>query len=253
MEDEIEMLENVFDSLCALLSEPTSKSKFLIGEGLELMLLMIKQKKMARIKAVKVIDHALLTSHGKQLATHFIDIYGLKTLFSLFMRKGVKTYKKDYKSYSESEEEEHVMSILYSLFKHADSLEMKVRLLTKFLDLEKIDRLFELHFDYSSKVSLYSELDYIDQLEKGLFTLQLVDLILLYCISWESPLETIKQHVYMLLERKKESFDSIKRIVQGFTFYFQLTLLIIIDYLNHLDDLENDKEKVIELLNFISK
>ena len=41
-EDETEFLENVFDSLCLCLSEPSGKKKFLDGEGLELMILLIK-------------------------------------------------------------------------------------------------------------------------------------------------------------------------------------------------------------------
>jgi beta-catenin-like protein 1 len=40
--DEVEMMENVFDCLCAVLAEPEGKSKFVEAEGLELMLMMIK-------------------------------------------------------------------------------------------------------------------------------------------------------------------------------------------------------------------
>jgi beta-catenin-like protein 1 len=40
--DEIEMLENIFNVLCLLLSELTSKAQFLKAEGFELMFLMLK-------------------------------------------------------------------------------------------------------------------------------------------------------------------------------------------------------------------
>ena len=113
-EDEAEMMENLFNTLCSLLAEKEAKVAFLEAEGMELMLLILKylkyalntrEKKMARIRAIKVIDHALLTPFGHPLAHRFIDILGLKTLFPLFMKKGIKSYKKDYKSFSERQEE----------------------------------------------------------------------------------------------------------------------------------------------------
>ena len=60
---------------------------------------------MARIRAIKVIDHALLTPYGHPLAHRFIDNFGLKILFPIFMKKGVKAYKKKYKGFSEKQEE----------------------------------------------------------------------------------------------------------------------------------------------------
>ena len=206
-EDEIEMMENIFDALCSVVSEPEGKTRFLQGEGLELMILMMKTKKMARIRAVKVIDHALLTPQGQPLAHRFIEAMGLKTLFAAFMKKGIKAYKKEYKSFSEKEEEgmattsnvlsEHIMSIIVSLFKHADTIDSQLRLLAKFLELEKMDRLMEMHFAYSDRMAGVKatetgdeDQDYLDRLEAGLFTLQLVDLVILSCIALEHP-ETV--------------------------------------------------------------
>ena len=40
--DEIEFMENVFDALCSALTEPDNKAKFLEGEGVELMVIMMK-------------------------------------------------------------------------------------------------------------------------------------------------------------------------------------------------------------------
>lgn len=154
---------------------------------------------MARIRAIKVIDHALLTSYGHPLAHRFIDCFGLKTLFPIFMKKGAKAYKKQYRGFSERQEEEHVMSIILSLFKHADTIDSQLRLLKKFLELEKVDRLVELHSKYmdimnSLKVSTVDPQDedqlYLDRLEAGLFTLQMVDLLMLNCIALERP-ETV--------------------------------------------------------------
>ena len=60
---------------------------------------------MAKIRAIKVIDHALLTPYGHPLAHRFIENFGLKTLFPIFMKKGIKAYKKEYKGFSERQEE----------------------------------------------------------------------------------------------------------------------------------------------------
>lgn len=236
-DDETEFMENLFDALCSALSESSVKTLFLEEEGLELMLLLMKQKKMARIRAVKVVNHALLSPSGYALAHKWIEILGLKTLFAAFMRKGIKDFKKTYKGFSEKEEEgvyiflklysahvshstktEHIISIIVSLFKHADTIESQFRLLAKFLELDKVDRLVELHFEYVSKLERAGlgvtalnnkkkrkrsdsdsedseeeedeEQQYLDRLEKGLFTLQLVDLVILNCIALEAP-ETV--------------------------------------------------------------
>jgi beta-catenin-like protein 1 len=99
--------------------------------------------------------------------------------------------------------------------------------LAKFLELDKVDRLVELHFDHVSKLERAglstsaknrkrkrrgtqgdsdqeesSEEDdeeqlYLDRLEKGLFTLQLVDLVILNCIALEAP-ETVRLSCLLL-------------------------------------------------------
>jgi beta-catenin-like protein 1 len=103
--DEIEMMENLFDCVCSCLHEPEIKHAFLISEGLELMLVMIREKKMSRIRAFKVIDHALTGNESQELAHRFIEILGLKTLFAAFMKKGIKAFKKQYSAFSETAEE----------------------------------------------------------------------------------------------------------------------------------------------------
>jgi beta-catenin-like protein 1 len=95
------------------------------------------------------------------------------------------------------------MSIIFSLFKHADTIDSQLRLLKKFLELEKIDRLVELHSQYtdimnSLTISAVDAEDedqlYLDRLEAGLFTLQMVDLVMLNCIALERP-ETVINHI----------------------------------------------------------
>jgi beta-catenin-like protein 1 len=64
-----------------------------------------REKKMSRMRAIKVVDHALLGVHGATCANRFVEILGLKALFSAIMKKGAKKYKKEYPDYSLLEED----------------------------------------------------------------------------------------------------------------------------------------------------
>jgi beta-catenin-like protein 1 len=128
--EETEMMENLFDCLClALMSGEQNQSLFLQSEGLELMILMIREKKLSRKNAVKVLDYALMKSAPN--CQHFVEVYGLKTLFSVFMRRG--NMKKYMKLSSESESDENVLSCLVSLFQNTTG-DARNRLLYKFVE-----------------------------------------------------------------------------------------------------------------------
>jgi beta-catenin-like protein 1 len=70
---------------------------------------------------------------------------GLGTIFSLLMKKGAKQYKKTYPAFSQKEEDEHVVSIIASLFKCTTDVSIIVRLNSKFIefDYEKLRKLIE--------------------------------------------------------------------------------------------------------------
>ncbi|KAJ3017236.1 hypothetical protein HKX48_003657 [Thoreauomyces humboldtii] len=238
--DEIEMMENLFDVLCAVLAEPEIKALFLEGEGIELMLLMIKEKKLSRMRAFKVLSHAILGVAGAPSCAHFVEIFGLKTLFPAFMRKGLKSYKKEYKSFSESEENEYIVSTLASLFKSLTSLEARERLMLKFLegDHEKVDRLLQIHEQYFARVKAADatiakrkaareeedldddekeaadEDDFLDRLNAGVFTLQLVDFVIAFA-CYEDSEGKIKQRVRTQLTEMGQSLDTIKTVLKG--------------------------------------
>ncbi|KAI8922394.1 DUF1716-domain-containing protein [Powellomyces hirtus] len=239
--DEVELMENLFDVLCAALSEKEIKQLFLEGEGLELMILMIKEKKMARMRAIKVLSHAMLGANGAACCSHFVEIFGLKTLFPLFMRKGLKTYKKEYKSHSDSEEDEHVMSILASLFRTLSSLDARERLVAKFMeaDFEKVGRLLQMHEQYSARVqvvdlaiakrkaereeedltedenAIEEEEDFLDRLTAGFFTLQLTDFVIAFA-CYEDAGGKIKERVKIGLEQIGHSLDTIKAVLKEY-------------------------------------
>ncbi|CAL8279766.1 unnamed protein product [Boreogadus saida] len=110
--EEQEMMENLFDSLCSCLMLSANRDRFLKGEGLQLMNLMLREKKMSRTSALKVLDHGMTGPEGTDNCHKFVDILGLRTIFPLFM----KTPKKMKKAgLSEKEHEGHVCSVLISL------------------------------------------------------------------------------------------------------------------------------------------
>ena len=149
--DEIELMENLFDCLCSSLMYPPNRDKFLKGEGLQLMRLMLQSKKLSRRSSLKVLNHAMCGGGAecRDNCEKFIEIFGLGSLFPAFMKtpRGVK------KGTGTEEQEEHVTSIIASLFRHVGG-GGRDRLVSKFVenDHEKVDRLLELHLKYKNKV-----------------------------------------------------------------------------------------------------
>ncbi|KAG0082883.1 hypothetical protein BGZ93_002717 [Podila epicladia] len=216
--DEIEMMENLFDCLCSTLAEKEIKQLFLEGEGIELMVIMIKEKKMARIRAVKVLDYAMSTKAGTANCLRFVEIMGLKTLFSIFSRKGIDKLKKAYKSFSEVAEEEHIIGILASLVRNLP-LESghRLRVVRKFVedDYAKLERLLDLREGYEARVQAQDEkiareneeqeldedeikeeepLRALERLEAGLYCMQLIDLILAHLCAENLDLEVEEEN-----------------------------------------------------------
>jgi len=261
--EEIEMMENFFDALCSALIENKVKESFLKDEGIELMLLMIKEKNMSRMRAIKVLDYAL-TGDTSIYCEYFIEVHGLKSLFAAFMGKGVKKMKKHYsKQYSESEEIEHCISIISWLFKKVNTMKYLERLVSKFVedDFEKIARIIELYLQYKEKVEKeekeiekeseeiiqeYGEIDeetedmfYLRRLDSGLLTYQLISHIIGHlCIFKEIP---IKERIVMLLNRNKLKLKDVKAV--------------IIDYRDNLGDTKDsdiiEKEEINKILELM--
>ncbi|WZZ30172.1 hypothetical protein YC2023_013573 [Brassica napus] len=130
--DEEEMLENLFDVLCCLLMPLENKERFVNAEGVELMIIIMKQKKYAYGSAIRALDFAM--TNYPPACERFVDVMGLKTAFAAFMAGILRGSRRD-------------------------------RLLSKFVEneYEKIDRLMELYIRYSDRVR--SEAERLDQLE----------------------------------------------------------------------------------------
>ena len=224
--EELEMMENIFDSLCSLLLYTPNRELFLKAEGLQLMNLMLREKKVSRNGALKVLNHALVGLEGRDNCAKFIDVLGLRTIFPLFM----KTPKKQKRQgVTVDEHEEHVVSIIGSLLKNCRGSQRQ-RLVAKFTesDHEKVERLMELHFKFYDKVSITEERlrsggdndeedltedeMYIKRLAGGLYVLQLVDYIIVD-ICGSGP-ATIKERVLQILNQRKSSIKTIRNVVR---------------------------------------
>ena len=106
----------------------------------------------SRNGALKVLNHALSGPEGKDNCSKFIEVLGLRTIFPLFMKTPKKQKRK---GVSIEQHEEHVVSIVASLFKNCKGSH-RSRIMIKFTesDHEKVERLMELHFKYVDRVSL---------------------------------------------------------------------------------------------------
>ncbi|XP_034238737.1 beta-catenin-like protein 1 [Thrips palmi] len=229
--EEHEMMENLFNCLCSCLMYAPNRERFLRGEGLQLMNLMLREKKLSRNGSLKVLDHAMSGPEGRENCNKFVDILGLRTIFPLFM----KTPKKNRKRILTTEEhEEHVVSIIATMLRNCRGPQRQ-RLLNKFTenDHEKVDRLMELHFKYLEKVEQVDQLiederrdlgegedsdeedaNYLRRLEGGLFTLQLVDFIILEaCMGAAS---TVKQRVLQILNLRGKSVKTIRHVMREY-------------------------------------
>ncbi|XP_071823758.1 beta-catenin-like protein 1 [Apostichopus japonicus] len=232
--EEFEMMENIFNCMCSALLFPANKGKFLKGEGLQLMNLMLREKKQSRFSALKVMNHAVTGPNAVDNCMKFIEILGLRNIFPLFM----KTPKKQKKGPSEMEHEEHICAIIAALLRNCSGTHRQ-RLVGKFQETDhaKVDRLIELHFKYTERVQVVDnriekekqarlrEGDIIDdnqeddyymrRLDAGLFTLQLVDFIILE-LCCNSGINSIRDRVMKLLNMRGGSVSSIRGIVREY-------------------------------------
>ncbi|XP_061429433.1 beta-catenin-like protein 1 [Lethenteron reissneri] len=233
--EEGEMMENLFDCLCSCLMLASNRERFLRGEGLQLMNLMLREKKRSRNSALKVLDHAMVGPDGADNCHKFVDILGLRSIFPLFMKTPGRAKKA---GMSEKEHEEHVCSIISSMLRNLKG-QQRTRLINKFVetDCEKVDRLMELHFKYLETVSAADKkiegekhemvrrgeiIDdeaqddfYLRRLDAGLFVLQLVDYVMLEIST--SGVAQIRQRVNQILNLRGGSMKVVRHIIREYT------------------------------------
>ncbi|WFD36671.1 hypothetical protein MCUN1_003558 [Malassezia cuniculi] len=196
--EETEYVENCFSTLAGALLADENKGRFLQDEGVELMLLVLRERPVGGLRALQVLDHALGGGGGAPLCERLVDAGGLGVLFATFMERGKRAPGVN--------ELEHIFGIIASLLHGlpSDSAH-RLRVLAKFVeqDYAKTKRLLELRAATHVRVGAVEksiaeerrildaegvdaqdeeELFYLRRLEGGAFSLQLIDYILAWLI-----------------------------------------------------------------------
>lgn len=227
--DEQEYLFNLFDCLGALLLNSSAARNSFTSErceGFELFLMFLKEVKVARIRAIQIIDYVLAPEDTSHLAVKFINSGGLKVVSPIFMGKGTSKLVKNYPKLllSVESDEGHICAIVASLFKNTPTNSSAYfRLISKFVENsgEKFLRLVQIHEKYSEKVKKFDEEHGIskedqmkdewllDRINAGLFVLQQIDICLLVLENSVKVLNLIENNSVARDEIEKELFDVI--------------------------------------------
>ncbi|ORX34896.1 Catenin-beta-like protein [Kockovaella imperatae] len=247
--EEVEFMEDLFNCLCSALAEPEMKAAFLEAEGVELMVIMMKEKLLARTRAIKVLDYAMQSEDGAGNCERFVESLGLKTFFSAFMGKvgtawsisdrhlqgDAKRKRALQAETSEFEDEEHLLGILVSLFTNlASDSAPRIRLIAKFVEsgYEKVERLLEMREAAESRLRAVEadiarertdmegveEVDedteaewFLRKSEAGGSALGNADYVLAWvCMEDDGAL----RHARLMLSRKNRSFTDVISVLE---------------------------------------
>lgn len=220
--DEEEFVENVFDCLTCAVDEPEGKQKFVDSEGVELALIMLREGKMSKPRALRLLDHAVSSVQDVIVADRVVEATGLKTLFGMYMKK------------LDTQTTEHLLGIFASMLRllPADS-EARLRVLAKFVesDYAKISRLLQIRSDYTARLrKAEAEIDeqrkrignkeseeYMAdewlsrRLDAGLFGIQTTDLILAWLCAED---DGARSRVAELLKKQNSDLLAIRKTLQ---------------------------------------
>jgi len=259
--EEEELVENIFNCLCVTCPIEENKKYFTQAEGLKLLQIMIRNKRFTRKCALRLLDHVLARDLNN--CRRWVQLPALGTLFAAFMKKGSKKHRK---GFSEAEDDEHIVSVIATLLRVFDATEhgkFWTRVIDKFRenDFAKVERLLELHEKYSGKVrnsdlrisqerarmeragTEVEEEDeedfYMQRLEAGLFTLQLVHFVIAVICQAQTQ---IKDKVQQLLTLQDSSFEDVKKVLLGYA-----QSLGNVD--GNLEGTDRERNKIVSLAN----
>jgi beta-catenin-like protein 1 len=220
--EEEEFVENIFDSLTCVVDEAEGKQKFEEAEGVELCLIMIKEGKMSKSRALRLIDHALGSQSGAEICERLVEAAGLKVIFGLFMKK------------QDGQTTEHLLGIFSSLLRLLPANSSgRIRTLAKFVekDYEKLVKLVKLRREYATRVAVVDDEirdeqtkldaeereDMADEwdsrrLDAGLFCLQTIDIILAWLVAED---DGAGRRIQSLLADRDETLAVVRATIQG--------------------------------------
>lgn len=239
--EEEEFFENLFDALTCVVNTTEGKAKFVEAEGVELCLIMIREGKMSKSRALRLLDHSMSSLNGKEICERLIEAGGLKTIFGMFMKR------------QDSSNTEHLLGIFSSLLRllPADSAH-RIRTLAKFVekDYEKIYKLIELRKDYALRVSkvdnkIQEEKQKISpdnqqtradewlssRLDAGLFCLHSIDVLLAWLVAED---DGASQKVKELLAQRDETLGVLSESLNGMSasLVIHLFLKFVMEFTN---------------------
>ena len=222
--EEEEYMANLFDCMICLVDPVGGKAKFIEAEGIELCLIMLREGKMSKPGALRLLNHALGGPEGASCCEKLVEAAGLKPTFGLFMKK------------QDKENTEHLLGISASMLRSLPANEApRIRLLAKFVekDYQACDRLVKLRHEYSSKVALIDrEIQqerarlntdesneradewFSRRLDAGLYVLQTVDVILAWLIAED---DGARRKIQALVDHD-DALKAIRATLQGWSF-----------------------------------
>lgn len=231
--EEEEFVENIFDALTCVVDSTLGKQKYVEAEGVELCLIMIREGKMSKSRALRLLDHALGGQSGAEVCEKLVEAAGLKVIFTMFMKK------------QDGQTTEHLIGIFSSLLRLLPANEAgRIRTLAKFVEkeYEKLGKLVRLRRDYAAKVevvegeirkeqrrmSAEEREEMADEwlgrrLDAGLFCLQSIDVILAWLVAEDVGAE---KEIRRLFAERDEDLGVVRGTIQGtiFLMLFGLTL-----------------------------
>lgn len=215
--EEEEYMENLFEALTCLVDETDGKAKFVEAEGVELCLLMLKDGKMSKAPALRLLDHAAAGRTATGVCQKIVEAGGLKTAFTLFMKT------QDHRIAS------HLLAIFASMLRllPGNSPE-RIRTLAKFVekDYEKVTKLMKLRREYSTQIQRAEaeieaerrgataeaqeelELELLSRrLDAGLVTLQAIDVALAWLVAEDGG---ARRRIKHSLDERDETLSTLK-------------------------------------------
>lgn len=216
--EEEEYMENLFESLTCLVDETEGKPEFIRAEGVELCLLILKDGKMSRAPALRLLDHAAAGKSAGGVCQKLVEAGGLKSTFTLFMKS------QDHRLLG------HCLAIFSSMLRllPTDSA-ARIRMLAKFVEKDyiKIAKLTELRQEYDAQIRHADEQHKVerqagssgaeDELELGLYTkrlaaglhtLQTIDEILAWLVAEDSG---AKRKINFLLGQSGQTLAVVRK------------------------------------------
>eukprot|EP00484_Ammonia_sp_Unknown_P019967 CAMPEP_0197027484 /NCGR_PEP_ID=MMETSP1384-20130603/7376_1 /TAXON_ID=29189 /ORGANISM="Ammonia sp." /LENGTH=592 /DNA_ID=CAMNT_0042456335 /DNA_START=20 /DNA_END=1798 /DNA_ORIENTATION=+ len=242
--EEKEYVSNLMDALSSALASTLNQDKFYeSNSALKKLLSLIKEKNFLKQGCLQALSFAV-TDH-QNMCVKLVEVGGLKTVFAEFMNRHEikKKYKKEH---DKDKMEEYLCCILVHLFCNLSNVNLW-RLMKKFRekDYTKIDRLIELHTKYltrleendlkESELRKTNEVEaetfgerYARRLENGLYTLQLIDILIAFVYTFpdeqqhgkQEEKEAMKERMIYGLNQCDMDIDQVKAVL---TEYFNVT------------------------------